>query len=92
VQGPDPHPELLAEARRLWRVAGPESEGAVRLAGEVENLLIDMPAATLTGVLAQARLLQHYASCDPVDYGAITRAVTAVVAGLERLAGGTRDD
>jgi hypothetical protein len=55
-------------------------------AAELEDRVIDTPAATVVGLLAQARLAADYAG-DHDDDTPTARSARAVVAGLERLAG-----
>ena len=59
-------------------------------AAALEDRVIDTPAATFAGLLAQANLLLDYVSPDVVDDSPTARCARALATGLERLAGEAR--
>ena len=91
----DPHPAWMAESRALY-AAWPRGKDmdrgdpAAEYIWELERLIIDTPATTVAGLLAQTELAMIYLGeedpCGPSET-ANYRMMRSLRAGLEHLAG-----
>ena len=92
----DPHPAWMAESRALY-AAWPRGKDmnpgdpAAEYIWEIERLIVDTPATTVAGLLAQTQLAMIYLGAEdprgPDETGLDYRMMRSLRAGLEHLAG-----
>ena len=92
----DPHPAWMAESRALY-AAWPRGKDmnsgdpAAEYIWEIERLIVDTPATTVAGLLAQTELAMIYLGAEdprgPDVTGLDYRMMRSLRAGLEHLAG-----